>query len=386
MLTKEDEKNMNIAVISDKCGFYGGIERYIFDTSSLLKKNHRIFGIFKEFENNSDKYKTVFTSFHMIESIESTLQFITDHNIETVIIHKINTELLTCLQKKCKIISVIHDHDYYCFRHHKYFLHNRKNCTYRQSLLRCSLCSLLLEKKGGSLSLINPFEKVKRLQLIKQSNAIVVLSQFMKESMIVNGVEQSKIAVIHPFIKEQPPMKKRRKNDRLQLLFSSQIIRGKGLDKLLYALKDLNANFSLTVVGKGSDKERCEVLSKELQLTDKVIFKGFSYAIENYYERADVVVFPSTWQEPFGLIGIEAFSYGKPVIAFNSGGVSEWLVDNYNGVLVENGNCNELKNRIEQLCNEPETVETLSENAYKSSLEYSTQKYRESMLKLLEQI
>ena len=42
------------------------------------------------------------------------------------------------------------------------------------------------------------------------------------------------------------------------------------------------------------------------------------------YRRARVLVLPSRWQEPFGITGIEAFSFGVPVAAWESGGVSEW--------------------------------------------------------------
>jgi glycosyltransferase involved in cell wall biosynthesis len=42
------------------------------------------------------------------------------------------------------------------------------------------------------------------------------------------------------------------------------------------------------------------------------------------YQRARAVLFPSRWQEPFGIVGIEALSFGVPVVAWESGGVGEW--------------------------------------------------------------
>ena len=48
-----------------------------------------------------------------------------------------------------------------------------------------------------------------------------------------------------------------------------------------------------------------------------------------------MVVVPSTWPEPFGMVGIEAMAYGKPVIAFDVGGISEWLKDGETGFLVK---------------------------------------------------
>src|SRR5205085_4746464 len=42
------------------------------------------------------------------------------------------------------------------------------------------------------------------------------------------------------------------------------------------------------------------------------------------YQSAKVVAFSSVWPEPFGLVGIEAMMQGKPVVAFDSGGVRDW--------------------------------------------------------------
>ena len=42
------------------------------------------------------------------------------------------------------------------------------------------------------------------------------------------------------------------------------------------------------------------------------------------YRRARAVVMPSRWQEPFGIVGLEAMAFGVPVVAWESGGVAEW--------------------------------------------------------------
>ena len=53
------------------------------------------------------------------------------------------------------------------------------------------------------------------------------------------------------------------------------------------------------------------------------------------YQRADIVIMPSRWPEPFGMVGVEAMSFAKPVVAFDTGGgIRDWLRDQETGILV----------------------------------------------------
>ena len=78
-----------------------------------------------------------------------------------------------------------------------------------------------------------------------------------------------------------------------------------------------------------------------------------------WYNSAAVVVVPSRWQEPFGLIGGEAYSYFKPVIAFDVGGISEWLKDKETGFLVKEGDVVAFAEKIEFLLNNPKEAEKM---------------------------
>ncbi len=316
---------MNIGVISDKCGFFGGIERYIYSMTQLLNDQFNFYALFKEDASDASQYRSIFTDTLTTDSLSKGLRYFKERDIDLVIIHKADSKLFAMIHDNFKYISVIHDHDYYCFRHHKYFLHNRKNCSYKQSFLRCSACSLLIENRKGGKAILNPFEKIERLQTVLKSDAIVVLSQFMRDTIILNGCDSSKISVVHPFIAKREKPVITQKSSTLQLLFASQIIRGKGLAKLISLLKNCSTPFHLTVVGKGSDEARCKEICTSFHLDENISFIGFTSNIEALYKKSDLIIFPSLWQEPFGLVGIEAFSYGKSVIAFDNGGVTEWL-------------------------------------------------------------
>ena len=80
----------------------------------------------------------------------------------------------------------------------------------------------------------------------------------------------------------------------------------------------------------------CEKLSHKLGLADRVFFKGFVSPdeIAIFYRECSVVAVSSVWPEPFGAVGLEAMRFGLPVVAFDAGGIREWLTNGHNGFLV----------------------------------------------------
>ena len=71
--------------------------------------------------------------------------------------------------------------------------------------------------------------------------------------------------------------------------------------------------------------------------------------INKYLADSDIVVMPSMIPESFGLVGIEAMASGKPVVAFDAGGIREWLADGETGYLVERGDVRGMAERISRL-------------------------------------
>jgi glycosyltransferase involved in cell wall biosynthesis len=77
-------------------------------------------------------------------------------------------------------------------------------------------------------------------------------------------------------------------------------------------------------------------LSRELGLSDRVFFKGYvaQQELQAHFRDASLAVMSSVWPEPFGAAGLEAMRHGLPVVAFDAGGIKEWLVDGKNGFLI----------------------------------------------------
>ena len=96
---------------------------------------------------------------------------------------------------------------------------------------------------------------------------------------------------------------------------------------------------------------------------EHVHFKGFvsRQELKNYYLESSVFVVSSLWPEPFGLTGPEAMRYGLPVVAFDAGGIGEWLIDGENGFLVPWMDTEKYAQRIEELLRNKELARRMGQ-------------------------
>ena len=110
------------------------------------------------------------------------------------------------------------------------------------------------------------------------------------------------------------------------------------LDALPLVAASLKQPLALTFVGDGPDRMRWEQKARWTQAANtdlNIEFTGWldSFKLEQLTLSSDLLVVPSTWPEPFGLVGVEAGSHGLPAAAFAVGGIPEWLSDGVNGRL-----------------------------------------------------
>ena len=110
----------------------------------------------------------------------------------------------------------------------------------------------------------------------------------------------------------------------------------KGADLLIdaaHALKQRGLYLRLELAGDGPERAALEKQASRYGL-DATFHGWVADKIKHQiFKRAEVLVMPSTWPEPFGLVGLEAAAYGIPTVAFDVGGVREWLHPGKNGVL-----------------------------------------------------
>ncbi len=135
--------------------------------------------------------------------------------------------------------------------------------------------------------------------------------------------------------------------NQLKLISVARLIKRKGIQDILKALEELkDPTISLLVVGTGNYENELKKMCKNFSLSNTVTFYGFSSPKEllMLYHKCDVFILPSL-AEAFGNVFAEAMACSLPIIGSSIGGIPD-LVDTENGILVEPGNIDEIKNAI----------------------------------------
>jgi glycosyltransferase involved in cell wall biosynthesis len=120
---------------------------------------------------------------------------------------------------------------------------------------------------------------------------------------------------------------------------TGRLVKEKGFDTLIASLDYLDRPVELVIAGQGHHEHALRAEASRVQKRHRITFAGWldPGELSGWYRRADIVAVPSAWPEPFGIVGLEAMSWAKPVVATKIGGITEWLVDGVTGVAVPPG-------------------------------------------------
>jgi glycosyltransferase involved in cell wall biosynthesis len=134
----------------------------------------------------------------------------------------------------------------------------------------------------------------------------------------------------------------------------------KGVDVLVRAAQSFEA--PIDVCGDGYSRSRLERLAERLDVAPRIVFHGWcsEATVAAVVDAARLVVVPSRYPEPFGMVGPEALARGRPVVASSTGGVSDWLDDGENGIAVRPGDHVALGRAIAALLNDPVRLEAMA--------------------------
>ncbi|MCI0745742.1 MAG: glycosyltransferase family 4 protein [Verrucomicrobia subdivision 3 bacterium] len=384
---------MKLLFAHDRFGSFGGAESNIAATAEALRARGHTLAILHGPRTHQGEARWRSTFHHCFEvptgkpsrgkrresesgdrSLDSKLETVQrvlwSFEPDSIYVHKLSDlETLTALLGSgIPTVRMVHDHDLYCMRSYKYDWLSRRICTRSASIycvLRCGACLCRDRTRLWPFRWVSYRAKRKEIALNRQFDRLVVASEYMRQELLRNGFAPEQIE-IHPPVPRQAlqgPIVQSTSTRNL-IIYSGQIIRGKGVDVLLRALAKVRARFECLIFGDGNHRASCESLAQRLGLCDRVRFAGFvpQEELNRQFSEATVAVMGSVWPEPFGASGLEALRLGVPVVAFDAGAIKEWLIDGVNGYLVPWMDTTTFAARLDKLLDDRALARQLGEN------------------------
>ncbi len=375
---------MNILFVSRVCGFHGGVEQNVADTAAGLRTaGHRCVLACGEISSISpETYAGVFDSHSACRELgaadaEPFSDIVAREAPDVVYLHKVPAlrPLLPSLHGR-RSVMMVHDHDLCCPRRHKYYAWTGRVC-HRPMGSICYWDAASVARGPSGLRWVSLRQKTEEMRAHRELDILLVGSTFMRDELVCNGFSQSQVRVLAPQVQLNAPHPTRIP-ERGDVLYVGQLIRGKGVDLLLEAIAGHTPEGKLRIVGTGNAEARLRAQSRKLGLQDRVQFVGWvdHVNLDTLYQSAQVVVVPSRWPEPFGMVGLEAMSHARPIVGFAVGGITDWLHDGDNGLSAPEQNTPALGRAIHRLMQDHALAVRLGEQGYRRYRdEYSFSRY-----------
>ena len=302
---------MRILHLNDRLSARGGADLYLLDLIEAQQTSHTT----ALAVGRKDEQVALPCPIHLIQGMDerdpnhiSMDSLLSDFRPDVVHIHNVmNSQVMAAVQGIPTLVTV-HDHRSFCPGSGKWTLDGQQ-CTQAMNKTLCASCFTDNDYFAHILQVTEA-----RLTALSKCR-IHVLSHYMKEELIPLGIAEEQIAVIPPFIR---PQSIEPSSADPCVLFVGRLVKSKGIRDAIDAWEMSQVPYPLIFAGTGPERSRLESQGFEVLgwLSRAELFQ--------IYRRATAVLMPSRWQEPFGIVGLEAMSFGIPVVTWNSGGISEW--------------------------------------------------------------
>lgn len=189
---------------------------------------------------------------------------------------------------------------------------------------------------------------------------LICPSRYAAERHIQAGFDENIISVL-PYFCSLKPLKEIRPIPSLPTItFLGRTTQYKGIDLFIRILSELRHGIRGIIAGNITEQLK-EFVNKNQKLKDRLILREWVSrdGIKDLFKETSVFVFPSIWPETLGIVGIEALSAGVPVVAFDVGGVREWLIDGENGFLIKRKDVIGAANAINTILNDQKIMKNM---------------------------
>ena len=223
-------------------------------------------------------------------------------------------------------------------------------------------------------------------QEIDDSQFFLAASDFVRTGLKWCGAADSQVLIV-PYGANVSSDRKCRiisEDAPIRFLFVGQATYRKGLSYLIDAMDGLQDKAELTVTGAFNAKDW---FVKNSLNKPNIEYTGFVTGdrMQRIYENSDVMVIPS-FSEGMSQVGIEAMACGLPVICTTNSGVNDLITEGENGFIIEPGNQEQLKEKMEWFIEHRNHIREMGEKARSVAENYSWDRYEENVIEALHKV
>ena len=231
--------------------------------------------------------------------------------------------------------------------------------------------------------------------IISPSKSFIKNSEYLvrfldKVVVIPNGIDLAKFSVYYSKNKARELLNL--PQESIILLYLGFLSPYKGLDVLIKSFSIIIEKYPqaiLIIAGKGELREELERKAREIHLENKILFPGFIAEDLKplYFGAADIFCLPSSMStESFGIVNLEAMSFGLPIVASDIGGIPDIVRSGRNGLLARPNNIKSFSSAILSILDNNKLRKRLGENGKKDVIQYSWERIANETEKIYESI
>lgn len=242
--------------------------------------------------------------------------------------------------------------------------------------------------KSATLLRVFAMKLHNRVKIFEDVDHYISTCEFSKNKLIEGGIPREKITRVPTFISvdDIQPCYAHEK----YFLFLGRMAHQKGAIYAIEAMKYLkDTEYVLKITGTLSDSDEDVAIQNFIEqngLEEKIVFTGFKKGqeLEDLISASTCIVCPAIWYENMPNTVIEAYAYGKPVVASRIGSLAEIVDDNQTGMLFEMKNAEEMAQKLQLFIDDYDLSIRLGKNArQKCEQEYCENNHMKKVLDIL---
>lgn len=291
-----------------------------------------------------------------------------DFSPDVVQLHGVaNTELDGWLAARKPTVRFVHNHQFYCSGQRLTLERPPEPCRHAHG--RACAARHFTRGCGSWNPAINylRYRAVGRgLRALRGLHGLQVMSGSVRRQLVANRVPADKIATLPPYAPPPAGTRSEGYTSVRSVLHVGGLLGQKGVWMVVRMIRALPKDVQIVFAGGGAERELLESHVRRRGLGERVRIVGEATPEQwsLLYREATLVILPVLWNEPLGLEGLGAMAYGKPVVAFDTEGIREWLADGETGICVPFGGRRAFRDAVGGLLEDRDRLQRMGRRAH----------------------